>query len=753
MALGFSHSTRTKRVSSGEAPRLPAGNPELLATPQEGVTAAYSTPVVYGTPPITTTYEQQKDNTPIAAAPGVDPTSADFAVPTGASYAGHTLRRKTTFSNLYGSLTVFSAAVAILAAGGAPAPAPAPSPSPSTYGAAVDAGEIDDPTIKATTYDGSTLYLEGDWVKDAGGTVFSYCRKDCQGVATTDTTYWFTVNRFFYIDKTAGNDANTGSLNPATARANPLQTMPRIADYLDTSGTTYQSSDNDAFFIKRGDVHDGTITLKHKSFIGAWGSTSAARWELRFDNNTARYFTANVIDCQTESAGSVIRNGKCNIRFAVVYTYTGANTLVDGDVVSLSNGTKVATVRGTAQNNRIQVVHSIHNEFYSNSDVLQTAGAAKTLTLSSSANKSIGSGISIGAQNVAISNMEVFDGSGNGVGMGVTGTRSSANGCSLKNCIVHDTCKWGGNGAGVQGGWGSGISMQHITAYDNGTALGSGSHNYYLDDMDNADIGYLWGYSTTQLGNHGIVCHGECTNVDLHDSFFDSNRNGIGINDGYGGAWYEAFTNWRVFRNVVANCGIFGNGPGLIFDLNCMVSSKVFNNVAYGNGYIIHLRDRSTGTNAQMNGLVFAFNTIVSTNTTGDYLIKVNCPGALAITLRNNIFQSNGATLVTVYRHPSLPATECNLDNNLIYNTTGRSNVIDWGGTQYSCASFSGATNGNATNIQSAPLFTDEGGNDYTLQSGSPAKSGLVGVAISGITTDKAGTTRDAVKPGMGAFA
>lgn len=622
---------------------------------------------------------------------------------------------------------------------------------PSTsYGYTPDAGEIDDPLIIGTTYSTTVLYVEGNCVTPDSGTTYYYCLKANFNVPLSNTSYWFQANRFFYFDDINGNDANIGSTNPTTAKAAPLKTAQRIADYMDTNGGTYQASNGDVFLGIRGGMFTGGFYFLRRYYMGCYGTPANARPQVNFDNNTSRYQTGQTIEYMSGSDGSVCRNWKINPRFTTVYTYTGSTTLVDGDRVQLiTTGLKPGTVVGTPANLRICIILDSASTRYSNNDVIETVGGAKTCTLAANTNTSILGGIACTtSQNSRMTNLEVYNACGNGIGSGFTGTRTSANGLTIKNCFVHDTCKWGATGAGIQGGWGSGIKLLNNTGKDNGVNF-NGVHQFYLDDMDNAEIAYNHAYCTALYGNHAFVVHGECTNVDMHDNKADSCQNGIGINEGYGGAWYEAFTNWNVYRNIISNNGNAFGGSGLVFDLQCLVNTRIYSNIAYNNAYVVNIHQYNTASNAIINNLTLAFNTLVSDATTGgDYFIKLTGVTNLGIKISSNIFVTNAAGLATVSKDVAIADAEVTLNNNLIWNPNN-SNVIRWNGTTYTVVTFSGAPNGNASNIRSDPLF-NTGTNVYTLQIGSPAR--LLGLPIAGISTDFLGKLRSSSTPSAGCY-
>lgn len=157
-----------RKASTGEAPKLLVGDPQLTATPQEGVTAVCTDPPVWGSLPITKAYHWQLDAADIAAAPGVDPTVSDFPVPTGGTYAGHLLRKAVIYTNSIGSVTRYSNSLAVQAS--APTPAPPP-PAPAPGGAVAAPTLTGTPTLVASWDfgDSSKITLNGSKISAIAG--------------------------------------------------------------------------------------------------------------------------------------------------------------------------------------------------------------------------------------------------------------------------------------------------------------------------------------------------------------------------------------------------------------------------------------------------------------------------------------------------------------------------------------------------------------------------------------------------------
>lgn len=650
------------------------------------------------------------------------------------------------------------------APGPVPSPPPAPAPAPSgSYGATADAGENNDPTVSATAWNNSTLYKRGQFVTNGGSYYVAWY--DNQNVATSDTTYWFLITRFYYLDSAAGSDSNTGDPNPAIAKAAPLQSAAKMEDYLNSGGTV-NAVDGACVLMKRGQGFFSAWTVAKTCFIGAWGT--GAMPQLTYRMNGTSNSAGSVI---TMAARCMVRNVEVIGELTTMLNVNAGCTLVDGDVVSrASDGRFSGVIKGTSTNNRIVIKFddssNAYNVNHTNSsgfqmatgDVLQTAGGAHSGTLSSNSATPT-NGVVGNADHTGVDNCIIRDFVGNGTGCGSTGTRGSADYFYCINNFITNTCKWSGNGAGGQGGWGSFIKILSNTAYDNGTN-GNGSHNFYLDDLDDSEFGYNWCYMTGAFGNHGLVVHGQCARLDIHDNMIEYSQSGIGLNDGYFGAWLEGYDNCNVYRNVIRFCGTY-NGSGLIFDIKANTNCRYFNNLAYGNKGTIGIAPYNVAANAANTtiNLVFAYNTFVSDTTVGagDYFFKFLSVGGVPVTsatVRNCLIESQRTGLATFSTDAGTPGANITFTSNLIYNITGYASVIRWVNTPYTLSGWAG-TNGinsnttNATTTNYAGVFTNKAGNDYTPAVGGPAKNS-VAVYDSTILTDRLGNTRSTTTPSVG---
>jgi hypothetical protein len=636
----------------------------------------------------------------------------------------------------------------------------------STCGATLDLGEVDDPTTQAVAYSGAVPYPEGAIVLNAGTYYYSKAASNLNN-SLANTTWWKPLSTFYYVSGT-GSDSGTctGNTDPALAKAAPC-TMLRVYDYLNANNAGITAPDGSMVLFNRGATHQGTLTVNNAGgqqyIIGAYGA--GARPVLQFLNNTASAFTGSVVDFQ--KAGHTLRNVTLDARYVTDYPVSGVvGTFADGDVVSKqSDGTVVATIVGSQNGTLISVIHSSLNGFYSTSDVIQTAGGAKQATITSGGNsRTAVNCLSVTAADIRAINVELKNAEGNGISLGQNALPGSADRFYLYNSSIHDVIKWGGNGGGIQGGWGTGQKILWSTFYDNGAT--TGSHNVYLEDLDHLEFGNNYSYmtNTSTKGNHCLVVHGAITVADVHDNEFKRCRNGVGFNDGYFAASTEYMDQISFYRNLIHDMGLENvTTDGLILDLSCLTNSYVYNNIAFNNVGIVSVNDFShTGApNHPTNTVLFAYNTWISdTNIgNGNYFVVVRGASTLAVTFTNNIMVSKRSTLETFSRDTTVTdATVISLTYNDIFNTTGRANVIRWAGTGYSTSGFSGATSGNGTNTGSDPGFVTS----VTTGSTESALSGLllnvssfarnVGNPNGTVIQDVYRRSRNAVNPSVGFF-
>jgi len=94
---------------------------------------------------------------------------------------------------------------------------------------------------------------------------------------------------------------------------------------------------------------------------------------------------------------------------------------------------------------------------------------------------------------------------------------------------------------------------------------------------------------------------------------------------------------------------------------------------------------------------------------------------SLAPEIKNNIFWDNGDDSYQIYSKDTAISTDHIMDNNLYYDPDTHTNVIYWEGTaRATLAAFVAATDWEDNGVESDPLMTDPGSDDFTLQVGSP---------------------------------
>lgn len=607
------------------------------------------------------------------------------------------------------------------------------------YGATADAGQTDDPVTDATAYAGGATYARGAIVTNSGSYFMSLADANV-GNATSNTTWWFALTFFYYFDP-AGSDANTGSATPATAKASPLKTLDGWFNLIKTGGAAIAGS---MALFNRGGTYTGNCYTQKACVMGAYGS--GARPVLTFNDHLGQGYL-QVIDMHAQT---IVRNLAVTGNNMVTYPFTPtAGTLIAGDVVT--DGTFNATVVvAPGATGTLQVSHTAGQIFTPPATV--TSGA-KTGTVNTGGNgRTLVGSFGSGSADNQVVNCTLYNCFGNGFTLG-NSTPNNSDRTQIINNIVHDTCLWGGAGSGIDGGWGTGIKIQHNTCYDNGRGV-TFSHNIYVDDLDNADISYNKCYYTANYGSFGVVCHGVASNVNIHHNYILNSGNGISVADGNYGTT-ESFTGFNVYSNWIVNAGTWGNS-GLVFQIGSNVNCNWYDNVAYGCLGEIDIVDKlHAGAVTNTSNLKFYQNTIDSSANINADSLFISGASITGLDIRNNIFYTSRSDLGIVQKG-GVPNNQVAFAYNDCY-APNRASPFDWDSVAYSLASlqaqaFGGLSGtGNIGNncISTNPTFTAVG-SDYTLQGSSPAKgTGLAGL---GITTDFAGNSFTN-PPNMGAYA
>jgi hypothetical protein len=304
----------------------------------------------------------------------------------------------------------------------------------------------------------------------------------------------------------------------------------------------------------------------------------------------------------------------------------------------------------------------------------------------------------------------------------------------------------GGNGAGSgqNGGGGKyyGIYM-HNYGYQSTTP---GLNNYgWLYDWDEST------WTSPPYNGIGDACT-NCTSVDrFQHLYYISNRSPDAI-DGYEIGW-----NNLVDNPILHGIHIYDMGPGIGgWNTPIYIHNNVVKNQR-GTSIDVSYPAPDTGPNSGNAAPVYIYNNIIindAANTNNGRAFDIE--GAASAKLYNNTIY--GYRYINVvrpatsdYRNNVMVETNVPLDHPYyIYDTpTTHSNNLFYGTHSSPMPSWfsSGAGDLNAN-----PLFTNTGSYDFSLQSGSPAKSGGSNASLSIAPTDFYGQTRQSGSVSIGAI-
>jgi len=574
-----------------------------------------------------------------------------------------------------------------------------PPPPAISYGATADAGEVDDTTT------------------------------------ITGTRYWWNFG--------TGNDAN----DPPTSPAAPAQTLARLADWTSLSGTRTAQTGS-GFMFARGQSAVGFLVPNNfsGSFYGDYlfGATgTGARPVIQFANSLALFNSNNSLGFFNRP-GTRVRNLSLDMQKGFAANATAiVGSFTDGDVVT--GGTSGATAI-FHYNNGVQFQFSLtsYPTMFTSGETITAAGG-KSATI---ATFSYLTGVSLSDTGQSIVNTEIRNALGIGVLMSNSGGIYAEN-FLADNCHIEDCCLVQANGAGLDGGGNNsvskmvdGVKIKNTTFKNNGN--GGTSHNAYINDLSNFEFTGNWSYMTVNRGNHALVIHGACSVGLIANNLLETCNNGIGINDGYGGAeYYDQLT----IRNNINRLhgSLPGQTQGQAMELSCMTNSSIYNNLHYSttSAYSLRAKRTSGGADVLSANVTIAHETIY--NVVGGFKLQDAMSG---IVVQNCIIMSTAAT-GNLLNIAALSIAGLTLRNCVLWMPNNSGNAILWNGTSYTLAAWMTAV-GNALGcINADPLFVDAAAGDFRLQAGSPAK--LAGYN-SGITTDFANNARHATTPSIGAY-
>lgn len=224
-----------------------------------------------------------------------------------------------------------------------------------------------------------------------------------------------------------------------------------------------------------------------------------------------------------------------------------------GDTITGATSTNSATIYRVSTTGRLEIVSA--NGSFSAAETLNcTSGGSATYSSLSATGTG---GIVIGKRNIHVTNTDVHGWCFNGVLLGTNAETDSATNTIVRNVSIYNNLNTNGsNGAGIDQGYGTNVTLTHLTIHDNGTPGSSTNHNAYLSFMTFMTFRYNHVYQTTNYGNHGLIIHGALSDVTISDNYFYNNSNALGINSGYPSTSpAESFTRFTVERNKIVSVG------------------------------------------------------------------------------------------------------------------------------------------------------------------------------------------------------
>ena len=242
-----------------------------------------------------------------------------------------------------------------------------------------------------------------------------------------------------------------------------------------------------------------------------------------------------------------------------------------------------------------------------------------------------------------------------------------------------------------------------------------GSCGVYLGAITPPAVGNTFTRITTYSNTNQGFCLGGSDNTIIQDSMIYNNGN-IGM-------WVGAYAQNDVDGLTFRRNRVYGNKYGVMVQGATTENVALTYNLIYSNteeGIYFKLASPSD----------IAYNNVLYANGKG---LRVDDASTIA-NVRNNIFLDN-ATEIYVDADVNLALT---VNYNDYYHTAGGTPFF-WKGTSYNFVDWKTNSSQDANSINSDPLFTNAAGNDFTLQSSSPAINAGV---------DLGATYDDAIMPG-----
>jgi len=323
---------------------------------------------------------------------------------------------------------------------------------------------------------------------------------------------------------------------------------------------------------------------------------------------------------------------------------------------------------------------------------------------------------------------------GNGGGYGTITIRGDN--VTIQNCDIKYTADVGI----LASEYGAGNSCAHLTIdnceiYD---ADGGGIYSYNTEVYPGGDYATISNNDIQNCGSTGIANeHYGCGHWLIENNYVKDCSNGNGLqahgnngnnvirynevdhSSGEGGGGISVYwgSDNEVYGNIVYGCRRDGepiDQNGIIVDLEATYT-KVYYNISYdndGSGVLV-LAD-----NCEIyNNVLYANGQAQAANTYGN--IGLVNAGATNCTIKNNICYDAAYTWEIYVLNTEGVLNTLTCDYNCIYRTGGGS-FMGWGANTYSWADWLTNSSQDANSINTDPLMTDPGSDDFTLQVGSP---------------------------------
>ena len=269
----------------------------------------------------------------------------------------------------------------------------------------------------------------------------------------------------------------------------------------------------------------------------------------------------------------------------------------------------------------------------------------------------------------------------------------------------------------------------------------SGSHNtatnnYITHGCQGAGVGGSYNtFSNNEIDHPTLIYNGNCGDIDFvrvfgdHHVFSGNYFHGL-VPEENGAAHTDAFQSFDNAGQTISDT-LFENNIMTLVENSCWILSMTYNKSAANTGIVIRNNVCYSSTNycADLKYVSFEFynNTCVILH--AGYGIEVAADGDHTGKVKNNIFIALDDESVSPVPYSCKNATQgTDCKNNILWAP----NFI----TRYDGETYVGDT------VNTDPLLTNIAGGVFTLQSGSPARTGGVDLSATGFSTDVRGVAR-----------